>query len=247
MSLWKTIEGELNVEALQLKPWRVVEAQHLVSTRSLVDSVEEHEILESLIESSKPPIDNNNHNYLIFTPFRYPPLAHGSRFGTIHEPSLWYGSLELETAFAEVSYYLQKFRHDTLADLGELSLVHTAFKTNVITEYAIRLEKPPFQKYREYISSKDNYEYSQALGRKMREASVTAFTFYSARTLKDSLNVGIFSSDVFVAEKNHYIFNQQTWLCFASEDKVEFTRSTLGKKMLYTFSHNFAIPPRKVL
>lgn len=237
MNVWDKVQGHLYIKPLVLKPWRVVEAQHLLSTRALVDSIEEHQILEELIESSKPDIEYN-HNYLIFTPFRYPPLPYGSRFGSTYEPSLWYGSLDLETAFAEVSYYIQKFRFDTKADIGQLNLVHTAFKTNVISNHAVRLEEPPFQEFRTLISDKDNYQHSQTLGTKMRHAAVEAFTFYSARGSKDKLNIGIFSSNVFSPEKNNYISHQQTWLCFASHDKVEFTRSSLGKKINYSFAYS---------
>ena len=234
MSLWQKNQGERYIKALHLKPWRVVEAQHILTTRTLVDSIEEHEILEQLIESSKPPIGHDK-NYLIATPFRYPPLPYGSRFGSFLEPSIWYGAQELETAFAEVSYYLQKFRNDSSADLGILNLVHTAFSTNIRTTCGIRLEEPPFQQYRALIADKDNYQHSQALGIDMRQASVEAFTFFSARSLHNGINIGIFSAAVFTAEQNNFIFNQQTWFCYASQDKVEFTRSVFGKKISYCF------------
>ncbi|MCV6615090.1 MAG: RES family NAD+ phosphorylase [Cellvibrionaceae bacterium] len=35
------------------------------------------------------------------TPFRYPPLAYGSRFGSTLERGIFYASQELATAFAE--------------------------------------------------------------------------------------------------------------------------------------------------
>jgi hypothetical protein len=94
----------------------MVEAQHISSSRDLVESREEHDLLEELLENSKPQIVNNIH-YLIFTPFRYPPLKYGSRFGSNHEPSLWYGSINLHTALAEVAFYRLKFFEDTSADL----------------------------------------------------------------------------------------------------------------------------------
>ena len=36
--------------------WRLVEAQHHVSTLKLVDSVAQQEVLEDLIETTKPPL-----------------------------------------------------------------------------------------------------------------------------------------------------------------------------------------------
>lgn len=79
----------------------------------------EPKLCENQASTSKPSINKDIH-YLIFTPFRYPPLKYGSRFGRAFEPSLWYGSLQLKTAFAEVAYYRLRFFHDTEANLGYL-------------------------------------------------------------------------------------------------------------------------------
>ena len=90
------------------RAWRAVEAQHTTATRKLCDSSEEQEILEELIEGHKPPRPTGDElaglHYLLATPFRYPPLPHGSRFGTRSERALWYGAEEPRTCFAEVAY-----------------------------------------------------------------------------------------------------------------------------------------------
>src|SRR3989338_1905933 len=104
MELWQQLGGERYIQPLQVQAWRVVEAQHVLASRKLVDSAEEHEILEALIESVKPAMapewSDKRWHYLLLTPFRDPPLHYGSRFGSVIESSLWYGSLELPTAFA---------------------------------------------------------------------------------------------------------------------------------------------------
>ena len=85
-SIWTRCAGATRLRSLRLAPWRVVESQHHVSTRKLVDSLEEQAILEQLIETAKPPsaaIDR--YHVLIAAPFRYPPLKYGSRFGTRQE------------------------------------------------------------------------------------------------------------------------------------------------------------------
>ncbi|MBR9805357.1 RES family NAD+ phosphorylase, partial [bacterium] len=99
---------EANVES----PWqgtlsRVVESQQRIATLHLVDSLEEQAVLEALIDQAKPPasIDHDKFHYLISSPFRYPPLRHGSRFGSRYEPSLFYGSLSIQCALAECAYY----------------------------------------------------------------------------------------------------------------------------------------------
>ena len=85
--------------ACRLEPWRAVEAQHVASTRRLVDSNDEQAVLETLLEESKPrsfaPLD-----YLLATPFRYPPGLRGSRFRSAADPGVFYGAEEQRTACA---------------------------------------------------------------------------------------------------------------------------------------------------
>ena len=85
-NIWTRCAGDSEIRALRLSPWRVVEAQHQVSTRKLVDSVDEQILLEDLIERVKPADQTRGRwHYLLATPFRYPPLRHGSRFAGRHE------------------------------------------------------------------------------------------------------------------------------------------------------------------
>ncbi len=223
MNIWKKCEGEKQIKPLKFVGWRVVEAQHKSTTRSLVDSAEEHEILESLIEKSKPSIKSGkNLHYLLFSPFRYPPLKYGSRFGIAMEPSLWYGSTELKTAFAEVAYYRLAFLRDTEANLGYIHVLLTAYSVKIKTSNGILLDKNPFDKYRSAISSPQEYSKSQQLGSKMREANVLAFTYFSARTSHDGINIGAFSPEVFATTEPNP--EMQTWKCIADKQSVEFIK-----------------------
>ncbi len=86
--------------------WRVVEDQSKNATMQLVDTLDEQARLEQLLDGSKPPYPQNApENYLLATPFRYPPLKWGSRFGAKTEISIFYGSLTHETALAELAFY----------------------------------------------------------------------------------------------------------------------------------------------
>ncbi|HYZ89810.1 MAG TPA: RES family NAD+ phosphorylase, partial [Myxococcales bacterium] len=108
----------------------MVEAQFRNSTRKLVDSDAEQELLEELIDRrAKLPVPEGFEglHYLLYTPFRHPPLRNGSRFGTRLERGILYGARELPTAFAEVAYYRLVFLDGPAIDLGELHLELTAF------------------------------------------------------------------------------------------------------------------------
>ncbi len=235
MSIWAESEGMRFRKCLDVQPWRMVEAQHISSSRDLVDSREEHELLEELLENTKPQIINNKH-YLIFTPFRYPPLKYGSRFGNSYEPSLWYGSIDLQTALAEVAFYRLKFFADTSADLEYIEIPMTAFKAHIKTKNGIDLTNLPFKKYHDKISNKLSYDYSQPLGTEMREANVDAFIFTSARDKNLGNNVAAFTSDVFEMKNKQYITNMQNWRCIANKNIIEFTRDEIINRKHQGFS-----------
>jgi len=86
-SIWTQCAGDSRLRSLDVDAWRVVEAQHQVSTRKLVDTAAEQSLLEELIDGVKPPDRTGGAlHYLLATPFRYPPLRHGSRFGGAINP-----------------------------------------------------------------------------------------------------------------------------------------------------------------
>jgi RES domain len=230
-SIWTQCAGDSRVAPLRASPWRVVEAQHLVSTRKLVDTIEEQAILEQLIETSKPATDDDRH-VLLATPFRYPPLRHGSRFGARRDPSLWYGSAEQRTLFAEAAYYRLLFLEGTSADLGTVTTWHTAFRVSARTERGIDLTAPPFDRYRVAIASPSDYRESQALGQSMREANVGMFRWHSARDAEGGVNVGIFTPTVFGAAKPR---DFETWHAAATRDRVEFVRRDWADALVFAF------------
>ena len=238
MNIWELCEGNQFISTITAEPWRVVEDQHILSSRDLVDSIEEHDLLEELIEESKPLIEKGK-NYLIFTPFRYPPLKYGSRFGSAFEPALWYGSLELETAFAEVAYYRLKFFEDTHADLGSVEISMTAFTTSIVSNRGVDLTDKPFNQYTQYISSKTIYDSSQLLGTHMREDHIEVFIYSSARTHAMTKNIAAFTQSVFQCKKNQYVNKEQKWKCFANRHSIEFTRIELKGNKRFSFSDDY--------
>jgi hypothetical protein len=225
-----------SLRALAAKPWRVVEAQHVVATRKLVDSAEEHEVLERLLESGKPPLPRELEftglHFLLTTPFRYPPLAHGSRFATRAERSPWYGSRHLATAFAEVAYYRLAFLEGTRAELGRLEVEVSVFRTPVRTRRGLDLLRAPFAALADRISSPARYEDAQALGRAMRAEGVEACRYRSARDPGRGANLALFTPKAFAAKRPEA---PQTWLCSATRDAVELVRKDYFEKGAFRF------------
>ena len=125
--------------------WRGVEAQHVVSTMRLVDTLQEQDVLEQLLEQSKPALPHSKapKHYLLTTPFRYRP-QHPSRFRRAGTRGLWYGAENLHAACAEVAYWRYRFILDSVPLLdSELLTEHTFFQARVQGR-AIDLMKPPW-------------------------------------------------------------------------------------------------------
>ena len=238
MSIWASCQGEKHVCELREEPWRVVEAQHILNSRDLVDSLDEYEILEDLLNNSKPTINTQISDPLIFTPFRYPPLEYGSRFGRIFEPSLWYGSLDIKTALTEVAYYRLKFNQDSEAELGYIDTLLTAFNVWIKTNQGIDLTQKPFIKHKADISSKTSYTASQLLGSDMRENKIEAFLFHSARTTQTKKNLGVYAMDVFSQKNGSYTYNQQTWKCVSNKNEAQIARTDgFGKSEVISYKN----------
>lgn len=234
--IWTRCAGSSRPGPLAARPFRVVEAQHLVATRRLVDSSEEQAVLEALIETGKPPAPRepgfSGSHVLLTTAFRYPPLRHGSRFGTRGERSLWYGSRELRTAFAETAYYRLVFLEGTGADLGRLEVDLSSFRVPVRTRRGIDLTRAPFASWEEAISSPVRYDESQPLGRAMRDAGVEAFRYRSARDPVGGINVALFTPRAFAAKRPDAI---ETWRCVAGRERVEFQRRDFFDRSVFGF------------
>ena len=60
-SIWTRCAGDSRLRELRLSPWRVVEAQHRISTRKLVDSADEQEVLEDLRTRRGADTAGNHH------------------------------------------------------------------------------------------------------------------------------------------------------------------------------------------
>ncbi|MEO8875958.1 MAG: RES family NAD+ phosphorylase [Polyangiaceae bacterium] len=198
----------------------------MTSTRKLVDSDAEQELLEQLVDRVKPPAPTGKKfaqlHYLLFTPFRHPPLRHGSRFGTRLEPAIWYGSKELETCFAEVAYYRLLFLDGTTANIAPVTIELSAFTAALTSKKWADLTRAPFLAHAKTLASKSSYAVTHAIGKDMRAAGVEGFLYASARAhgdVEQRINVGLFVP-AFAKKTPKKI---ETWICTADRKKVELT------------------------
>jgi hypothetical protein len=220
-SIWTQCAERFEPGRLSGPAWRAVESQHVTSTRKLVDSDDEQQVLEALIDTAKPPWPSGRRfiglHYLLATPFRHPPLRYGSRFGTRRERGIFYCAEGQATVFAEKAYYVLLFLEGTEADLAPLTRPLTVFQVRVSTKKGADLTKAPFDRHVEAVSSPITYRDSQPLGAAMRAAGLAAFRFTSARDPDGGANLGLFEP-VFSSKKPA---NAEQWICTATRARVE--------------------------
>ncbi len=177
--------------------WRVVESQQQIATAMLVDDLAEQALLEDLLEAQKPPCPPGCErlHYLLKTPFRYPPLRWGSRFGDRFEPGIFYASHTPQTALAETAFYRLLFLHGMSQLPDRLISQHVLFAVRCHTRQGVKLQHQPYKQYTEKLADPGSYVHSQALGRELRKQEFDAIEFISAREKDGGINVALMSPD----------------------------------------------------
>lgn len=170
--------------------YRIVEAQEEVATGTLVDNLKKQEVLDRLLEQSKPKrlAGSEQLHYLLATPFRYPPLPWGSRFGATAENGIFYGSKTVATVLAEAAYYRLLFiRAIDPPPPAPVTSYHTVFAAKYNADPGIRLQDPQWQAHWGKLTDPGDYGFCQSLGRQLRRAGIIGLEAPAARALQAGL------------------------------------------------------------
>jgi hypothetical protein len=221
-AVWDDAWFATRITLQQMQAWRGVEAQHIVATMRLVDTLEEQALLESLLERSKPPLPQAPtataaKHYLLTTPFRYRP-QHGSRFRRAGTLGVWYGAATLQTACAEVAYWRWRFLMDSAGLQAQELLTEHSFFQAQIEGLAINLAAPPWLEAREQWVHPLNYQATQAVAEQARAHGVQWLAYESVRDAGGQCAV-VFDVQALTAI---HLPSQQTWHCRTTQTGVRF-------------------------
>ncbi|MBR0566054.1 RES family NAD+ phosphorylase [Azoarcus sp. L1K30] len=242
-STWTPRAVSSEARAWRGTAWRIVEAQHVASTMKIVDSRDEQDVLEALLEDGKPalPRQAETLDYLLAAPFRYPTRRGGSRFRAATDPGVFYGAAGVRTACAELGYWRWRFLMDAV-DLQRLDpLAHTAFRAQMATS-AVDLRAAPFDRDVERWGHPSDYAGTQAFARVARDAGVGAIIYRSVRDPDPAWCVALLSIDGF-SRPSPYGASQTWWLMVAPEavvwrrDQASFTFDTAAWQTGFTSPH----------
>ncbi len=206
----------------RLEPWRAVEAQHVISTRPLVDTLAEQELLERLLDDAKPPVPEaaRHLHYLLSTPFRYP-SPHGSRFRSPTDPGVFYAADTVRTACAELGYWRWRFLLDSPA-LPEIEArQQTLFRVGIATA-CVDLREPPWCGDAARWGDPDDYSACQGFARTAREGGVGAIRYASVRDPEHGGCVALLRPEGFAVAKP---LEAQGWLLGVTRARASWTRA----------------------
>lgn len=218
----------------ELALWRAVEAQHVVATRALVDTQAEQELLETVLEAAKPPIPKAaaGLDYLLYTPFRYPPSHQGSRFRGRTDPGVWYGAELIRTSCAEVGYWRWRFVQDSHG-LKRLDAVpHTVFRAQAKGRM-IDLRRAPLSQDRETWCSPVDYGACQAIARTAREAAVQVIRYQSVRDPEHGGCGAVLDVRAFAGTGG--VKARQSWFLTVDRQRASWVRADARRSEQYEF------------
>lgn len=191
--------------------WRVVEGQHHVSTLALLDNVAEQARLEQLLEATKPPLplECRDLNYLLFTPFRYRPYPHGSRFRRAGlSPGVFYAGAQVEAAIAEAVFYrLLFFAESPTTPWPANASEHSAFSVKYGGK-GLDLTQAPLARQRRNWMHPTDYAPCQTLADQARAAEVEIIRFASVRDPQHRMNVALLTCRAF---RSKAPIDRQSW------------------------------------
>lgn len=217
-------QPERDICFYQADAYRLVETQEFAATSILVDDLDEQFLLEKMLDDVKPAYrqDVENMHYLLKTPFRYPPLKHGSRFGTRLMRSFFYASEQITTALSEVAYYRFIFLSDMEIEYtGTIRSQHLSFSVSIESSQSIDLSACNFENIKTDLTDPQNYKFCQRIGKwAVEDQNIDTIKYWSARCMNGT-NLAVFDPNSIASNQPE---NQQNWLCLSQSDKISFTQ-----------------------
>lgn len=184
--------------------WRLVEAQHRVSTLKLTDSLAEQALLEELIEDTKPavPSECRHLDFLLATPFRYGAVyPAGSRFRRAgRTPGVYYAAEAPATAVAEMAFYrLLFFAESPATPWPSGAAEYTAFSAGIATDRLLDLAAEPLSRDTAIWTDPLDYAGCQAFADTARAADAEVIRYRSVRDPAGGFNLAVLTCRAFAA------------------------------------------------
>lgn len=202
--MWTPTELASEFRGYRGTVWRVVEAQHRISTNRLAGNLSDQARLETLAEAAKPDLPRaaQGLHFLLAAPFRYGHKS-ASRFRRADErPGIFYASENETTAIAETAYWRLRFYTRSPGFVPPTSTIeHTSFTASVATPRALDLTRPPFAALESTWTDSVEYKTCQDLAGTARAAGAQLLRTISARDPERGCNIVVLSAEAFARRR----------------------------------------------
>ena len=216
---WHPSWIENQATLLSMNAFRMVETQHIAATMRLIDTSEEQDVLELMLEQSKPPLPPQavGVHYLLAAPFRYLPET-GSRFRAPRMPGVWYGADDAYCACAEIAYWRQRFLLDS-AGLAKdcITSEHSMYEASV-SGPAINLLGEPWSQAQALWKHPNDYSETQRLGEAVRSKGDVSWIRYGSVRAPEHICAAVYDPGALTMITPERQWEQ--WHCYATRDKV---------------------------
>lgn len=224
--------------------WRLVEAQHRISTNRLATSAEDQALLETLVEEVKPPLPRaaRGLHYLLATPFRYG-HALPSRFRRAGErPGIFYASEKAATAVAETAYRRLLFFSRSPGFRPPTSTIeHSMFSVAVAIDRLLDLTVAPYAAAAPRWTAATDYTACQAIAAAARAIGTQAIRYASVRDPAHGANLALFDPAAFRSKTPRI---EQTWhFRFETGRMTAFAALPSAERYSFTFAQFGLAPP----
>ncbi|GAA5785635.1 RES family NAD+ phosphorylase [Chitiniphilus shinanonensis] len=166
-----------------LEVWRVCEGQTKQYAWSLVDDIAELDLLEHILESSKPPPTTpSSKHFLLTTPFRYPERTPGgSRFVMEGAKCALYSAHDPVTCFWEAGHWAKQFSASSTGLSTKSVIRRRCLFSLQVGGPGVDLTAPPYNADAAVWTHPSNYHACQTLGSQVRKAGVPLIQYQSVR------------------------------------------------------------------
>ena len=214
--IWTPTELESKGSQLASEVWRCISPDSIRPLVKLVDTPEEVDLLQELLEisASPSPAQFAGYNPVISGPFkRRPGTLPESRFRGIGDAGVFHSAFDMRTALCEYSWHQAKYRSHSEGLASVKAIPMQIFSVNVKLS-VVDLGDSYFSSSRSSLLAKSNYAESQRFARILRKSKVQGARHVSVRNIEGGECLAIF--DILgIASKEPSFHDENWWLSFS--------------------------------
>lgn len=211
--------------------WRVCEGQTKNYAWPLVDDLDELDLLDRILETSKPPMPADVQRHpLLGTPFRYgEQTPKGSRFVRYGAQGALYSAYHPTTCFHEAGHWARQFMQASSGLRDSSCILRRCLFSLLVSGPAIDLMDMPYLADRERWTHPSDYDSTQEIGSHARASGIPLIKYQSVRDPEGQPAVAVMSPDGVSCDKPQ---TMEDWDLMISPNQLVWHSSKTGLRVI---------------